>query len=276
MKLAIAHVVAQRSPRAVHRGWTHAVDGWLHNSYAINILSNVITLIILGLLGLIVFAATQRRRVRSFFELTGTGRLLVYISNLHLHSFDSHGADGVRRSYSGGAVPDYETHLIAAIQQFFDSVTPSIRQRGGRLSFLRWVDINVEIIPSPPSTDMLRSDGSLLAIGSPGYNAASQAIENDAATLARFADDNMSVQVKDGPLISDPAVAIVQRIVDASGRTTFYLAGPSTQGTTGATLYLLAHWRELAKRYRGSRPFCVVLRITSDDAESSVELHRTP
>jgi hypothetical protein len=182
----------------------------------------------------------------------------------------------VRRSYSGGAVPDYETHLIADIQHFFDSVTPSFRQRGGRLRFLRWADLNIEIVPSPASTDMLPPAGPLLAIGSPAYNAASQAIEEAAGTLARFAEDNRSVQVMNGALIRDPAVAFVQRTVNAAGQTAFYVAGPSTRGTSGATRYLLTQWRELARRYRGSRPFCVVLRITSADARSWEELHRTP
>jgi hypothetical protein len=264
--------------RVAHRDWIQAVIGWLvHNPYAVNVESDVLSLIILGSLGFIVFFATRRRRVRSFFGLTKTGRLLVYVSNLHLSSFESHGADGTRRSYSGGAVPEYETHLIAAIQQFFDSVTPSARQRSGPLSLLRWADIKVEIVPSPPSTDTLRSDGAMLAIGSPGYNAASQAIENEPRTLARFADDNMSILITNGQLTShDPTHAFVQRTVDESGRTAFYLAGPSIRGTTGATHYLLEHWRELAKRYGRDRPFCIVLRVTSDDSKSSIELYRTP
>jgi hypothetical protein len=242
----------------------------------VNILSNVLSLIVVGLVSLIVFVATRRRRLRSFFGLRRTGRLLVYVSNLGLEPFSSRGVDGALRSYSGGALPEYETYLVAAIQRFFDSVTPSIRQRGGPLRLLRWVDSNIEIVPSPPSTDMLRSDGSLLAIGSPAYNAASQAIDDDPRTLARFARDNAAVQAKDGPLFSDQDVAFVQRTSVADGRTAFYVAGTSILGTTAATVYLLDHWRELRRRYRRNRPFCVVLRVTGVDARSPLVLHSTP
>jgi hypothetical protein len=243
------------------------VDGWLHNVYVVSLLSNLLTLGILGLLGGIWFLATRRRKVQSFFGLKGTRRLLVYVSNLQLEPGGSHGMDGVPRSYGGGAVPEYEILLIAKVQRFFDSVTPRTRQRSGRIRFLRWADLNIEIVPSPLSTDTLRFDGPLLAIGSPGYNAASQAIQDKADALVRLADDNTAVRVTNGRLISGEAVALLQRTVDAAGRITFYAAGPSARGTIGATLYLFAQWRKLARRYR-SRPFYVVLRIINDDASA--------
>ena len=276
---AIVQVVTPVSRRTHHGGWFHPVDDWLrgalHNAYVVSILSNVLTLIILGFLSWTIFLATRRRKLQSFFGLKGTRRLLIYVSNLHLDSFASQGIDGAYRSYSGGAVPEYETRLSAVIQRFFDSLTPRTRQRAGLLRFLRWSDLNIEIVPSPPTVNMVRFDAPLLAIGSPGYNAASQAIENKADTLVRLADDNASVEVVGGRVFNDAEVALVQRTVDASGRIAFYVAGPSARGTTGAAHYLFARWRQLTRRYRG-RPFYVVLRVVNDEASDWVELDSSP
>ena len=59
------------------------------------------------------------------------------------------------------------------------------------------------------------------------------------------------------------------------GRVAFYAAGVSARGTTGVLFYLFDHWDDLAKRYRGTKVFCVALRISSEDARSCVVLDQT-
>jgi hypothetical protein len=231
--------------------------------------------LLLGLLGLIIFRALRRRRVRSFFGLAGTGQLLLYLSNLGLDSFSARGLDGKPRSYAGGAVPEYETHLTATIQQFFDSITPRFRRRSGPLSQLRWADFKIRVIPSPPVVDISRVDSSVLAIGSPAFNAASQAIESHDRGLVRFVLGNTSVQVNGQPPFAEPGVGFVQRTVRPDGKVEFYAAGPSSLGTAGATLYLLQNWRKLARRYR-RKSFCVVCQFTSDNATDMTVLYSTP
>jgi hypothetical protein len=39
----------------------------------------------------------------------------------------------------------------------------------------------------------------------------------------------------------------------------------SIQGTTRALRFLVTRWRYLDKKYPGDRPFCIMLRILSED-----------
>ena len=88
-------------------------------------------------------------------------------------------------------------------------------------------------------------------------------LEEDLGTLVRFANDNRDLVATDGTSVGDAACCFVQRVTSqTTGQVVFYVAGPAAEGTTAAVNYLRREWRQLAKRYRGCRSFCVVLRLT--------------
>jgi len=249
--------------------------GWY--PYFVNIASNLLTLVIVGLVGWVVFVGTRRRQLRRFFGLDRSRKLRVYVSRLYIQSGTSLGVDGIRRSFDGSAVTVYEAELIAKIQQFFDSVNPGFRQRWRPLRFLRWKDFDIQVIPSPTSKNEVHWDDPILITGSPGYNAASRAAEEDLRSIGRFTDDNRALQIGNDPPIGEPDCCFVQRAADGvNGRMAFYVAGPSELGTRYATTYLLERWRDLARSYPDGQPFCVVLRVTDPGGTNSTELRRVP
>ena len=64
------------------------------------------------------------------------------------------------------------------------------------------------------------------------------------------------------PEISNEEYGFVERVVDPSGkRSFFYVAGIAERGTIGAALYLTREWRSLYKRYGADRNFLVMLRF---------------
>jgi hypothetical protein len=247
------------------------------NPYFVNIVSNLLTLAIIGLVGWVVFIATRRRQVKRFFGVERSRGLRVYVSRLYIKSGTSLGVDGVHRSFEGPAVTVYEAELIAKVQRFFDSVVPGLRQRWGPLRFLRWRDFDVIIEPSPVGKNEVRWDVPVLTTGSPGYNAASRAAEEDLGSIGRFANDNQALQIGDDPPILEPNCCFVQRAIDgANGRVAFYVAGPTELGTRYATNYLLRRWRDLARRYPDGQPFCIVLQVTDPGGANSIELAHVP
>jgi len=124
----------------------------------------------------------------------------------------------------------------------------------------------VNIIASPLNQSDVDKESTFITIGSPGYNWASERVENHFHALAKFVNNNSGLQLANTPVVSVNGCAFVQRAVDqTTGQVAFYVAGPSTQGTTGAARYLASEWKQLDRRYPLQRPFCIMLRISSQD-----------
>jgi hypothetical protein len=253
----------------------HTIHDVLTNPYVEGVLSNLMSLLVVGaLVGAWYFL--RRRRLTAFFGLCSVRRILVYGSRLDVPSGGSRGIDGRPRSFAGIATPDYEAALIADIDGFFGRFAPRIL-RWKDVPLFRWDDIEVEALVSPGSKGAMRRDGTVISIGSPGYNVVPQAVEEDLGAAVRFTSNNDGLEIWDGSLVDDVACCFVQRVVDPiAGQVAFYVAGPSAAGTTAAVKYLLKEWRHLAKRYSANQSFYVVLRVTSDDGEHYVVLQESP
>src|SRR5712664_57587 len=61
-----------------------------------------------------------RRRFLAFFGLDGSRAVTVYVSNLNVPSGTAVALDGAARSYSGGAVPEYEVRLLPTLHRTFN------------------------------------------------------------------------------------------------------------------------------------------------------------
>ena len=237
------------------------------NPYFQNVASNLITLSLITLVGWIIYYFTRRSSLLGFFNIKSSKRIVLYLSNLRIQPGGAIGIDNVPRSFGASAIPLYEAELVPIFQRLFNFVIPGIESQPG---FLRWLlisDVAVEILPSPLSTAEVERNSTYITVGSPGYNIASKRVEASLRSLGRFTQDNRALELPGVPLQQDSRCSFVQRVLDqTTGQTAFYVAGMSILGTKGAAYFLATQWKYLAKKYPNNKPFCIMLRILSDDA----------
>ena len=109
---------------------------------------------------------------------------MVYLSNLTIPLGGALDATQQKRTYQGGAIPVYEARFIPLFYQLFNSPVPGLEAQSGILSRLRFSDVTVDIQPAPISTKDVERDTTFIAVGSIGYNTASQEVENRFHSLA--------------------------------------------------------------------------------------------
>src|SRR3989442_13015111 len=66
------------------------------------------------------YAFFGRRKFFAFYGLDGSRAVTIYLSNLRVPSGTALGLDGGARSYSGGAVPEYEVRLLPILHRMFN------------------------------------------------------------------------------------------------------------------------------------------------------------
>jgi hypothetical protein len=239
----------------------------LSNPWFQNIASNLLTILIIAIVGWLIYFFTRRARLLAFFGLKGQKRLVLYLSNVKVQQFGSVGVDGQPRSYAGTAIPDNEAVLIPIFQRVFNFVVPGLSEQPGLLKWFLISDVAVEAIASPGNVAQVEKEATFIAVGSPAYNSASLRVEQALNPLARFNGQYSGFSLDQAHETTDLRSGFVQRTIDqVSGQTAFYVAGMSALGTTGAAYFLATRWLYLAKKYKGPTPFCVVLRITENDA----------
>ena len=237
----------------------------LSNPWFQNIASNLLTILIIDLW--LIHFFTRRARLLAFFGLKGQKRLVLYLSNVQVQQGGSVGVDGQPRSYAGTAIPDNEAVLIPIFQRVFNFVVPGLAEQLGVLKWFLISDVAVEAVASPENVAQVEREAAFIAVGSPAYNSASLRVEQALNPLARFNGQYSSFSLDQAHETTDLRCGFVQRTIDqVSGQTAFYVAGLSALGTTGAAYFLASRWLYLAKKYNGSKPFCIVLRITENDA----------
>jgi len=155
------------------------------------------------------------------------------------------------------------------LRDFFGRFTPRIRRRG--VPLLGWADVKVEALVSPPSPSELKRAGTVITIGSPGYNVASQFVEENLDPPVRFANDCSELALRSGDRVGDAGSGVAERLVDrTTGQVLFYLAGPSIAGTSAAAKYLVNDWRQLRRRQRRGLPYQVVQALSPDGEHYTV------
>jgi hypothetical protein len=260
------------------------VHGWLVNPYVEDVGGNAIFVAILALSGYGFFYVTRRRQIHSFFGLSNDKRVTVYTSRLDVPPLATSGVDGRKRSFGGIAVPEYETRLVALIQQFFYSVMPNSVQRPGHLRFVRWTDVGVAVQAAPATKRGLETFGAILTLGSSAYNSVSLSAEEDMVPFAKMAPEGNAITItadgEETQIDLDPVSArtcFLQRLIHPkTGQFVFYAAGFSAGGTECALRYLLTQWRLLAKRFPDATPFCVLLSYPEENPTEYTEIESFP
>jgi hypothetical protein len=238
----------------------------LTNQYVVNVLSDFITLTITALIGVTLYRITGRRKLQAFFGIRDK-RVVIYLSNLNVPLGGALDHRGQRRSYGGDAIPEYEARLVPVFYRLFNAQVPGLKDFPGILKRLRFSDIEVEIQAAPPSASDVEQKSTFVAVGSHGYNAATEAIEKQFNPTTRV-DPNGFVVMSENHPFGDSSFAVVQRLRDSStGQSAFYLAGSSSQGTTAAVRFLVTNWSDLHRRHPRGEAFCKIVQALSSDGQ---------
>jgi|SRR5882724_1449362 len=221
-----------------------------------------------------------RRRFLAFFGLDGSRAVTVYVSNLNVPSGTAVALDGAARSYSGGAVPEYEVRLLPTLHRTFNLLAAGTDRLPDVLKRILASDIEVNVVAAPTAIGALDADATIVAVGGAAYNSAAARLATEFRPLANVTADGASLQVEGASeVMRDLRVALVQRAIHPStGQVAFYLVGLSATGTTAAVHFLAHKWRWLHRRFGATKPFCVVLHVTSDDGRQYTvvkEIERT-
>jgi hypothetical protein len=242
------------------------LQDWLQG-IAQNIVADLLFLGILPVLGWLAYRLARRGPLLRFFGIERSKKLFVYLSNLRIQPGGGLGVDGLPRSFGESAIPAYEATLMPGLQRTFNYVVPGMEALPGFLKRLLLSDVSVEVLPSPLEVSEVEGDSSFIAVGSPGYNLASRYVEDSLHSIGRFTDDMSAIALPGAPALDGDHYAFVQRAGNARQQA-FYVAGITSRATTGAVRFLATRWRRLAEKYPNDAPFCVMLRVTSEDGSN--------
>lgn len=137
------------------------------------------------------------------------------------------------------------------------------------------LDLNITNSPGRPLPFPEFEFGPLISVGSGTYNSVSDYYtQNYPGYLQLVSKPECAVEVIKGTRKgqsftskSDKGVgglAVIEKTIDDEhGNVVFLACGAGPLGSVGATIYLVYHWEELAKKY-GDKSFAVMLEIDAD------------
>ena len=238
---------------------------------------------------LISFNVLRRRGQFRFFGLTKAApRLTCYTSTVNVKPWGSAGPGGVPASFSGSAVPSYETDALVPFVVLWDSGRLDRLPSGLRERLQKWWiirNVQPEILPSPESARTLVDGGSIVSVGSRAYNACTAYLHDVLGTELTTGDGLAVLRATPerpfewryvGPQGADDETdfAIVERrSVPQTNTTYFVVAGLTKTGTTGAVAFLAKFWKHLYRVY-GVRDFAICLKF--NDISNDPRAHLKP
>jgi hypothetical protein len=148
-----------------------------------------------------------RRRLLTFFGVKSSRKMVIYLSNLDVRPGGASGPDGRARSYRGSAVPNEEREVADHFRRLFARPPGLLRFLGtsGLLdrilpsSGFRLSDVEVQILSPPPTQQQLDPSASVITLGSPYYNAASNCVETEFNSRARFEELEVDSLLRGAP-----------------------------------------------------------------------------
>jgi hypothetical protein len=211
---------------------------------------------------LVVFR--RRRALLRFWGIREVKKLRIYISHLRIMPGGALDASGTPRSYQGSVVTQLESDMAGLLKSLFFATVPGWAVQTNWIKALLFVNADVEVLPTPHLAQQIDQEGTVVSLGSPGYNLVSGAIERDCSSPVKFIQGNTAIQLPGNLTITDPRQSVVVRLL-AGNRYWFYAAGLSEHGTAAAAHYLANSWKRLDRRYCGSPSFFVALEFFGND-----------
>lgn len=151
-----------------------------------NIVADIAFILLAIVASMLWISLTRRRKLQLFFGVSSSKRLVMYVSNLRVLAFGAAGISGRKMSYQGSSVAYGEMQAANRLRDLFSFIVPSIAETSDLLSKLLVSDVTVQLSISPLSKDNLELVVPFISLGSPAYNIASQYIEEDADSSAKF------------------------------------------------------------------------------------------
>jgi hypothetical protein len=248
----------------------NCVGAWSLGEFAFGILVNVVSALLIFVIAWAALYVSRHHRLIEFFNARERG-ITLYTSTLNVRQFGSTDEDGVPRSFSGPAIPLAEARTMAEFERMLSTYA------FGRLAVLRRlqiVGVDYQTESAPATVDLVDRHRTLLTLGSPGYNTASQLVEQDFEPLGHFNSENGRVVVTGAPRTTVWSGMLLRAVHPTTGQVAFYAAGPSEAATVEAARYLLQNWATLRRDYGSRDSFCIV--IEASPKGGSTVIHRTP
>jgi hypothetical protein len=107
------------------------------------------------------------------------------------------------RSFTGPTVTAAEAAASTVLGSVFEYLIPGLENQPGILKTLFIRDIGIRVEPSPTHIGSLPNDGTIVAVGSPGYNSVSEWIQDALNPLIRFDDNNSSLLLQGQQSVTD-------------------------------------------------------------------------
>jgi len=222
--------------------------------------SNAIFFILLLVLGGVWFLF-WRRQLLSLFRVSSSKQLTIYLSRIQVQRGGAVGPDGLARTFQGSTVTTIESSCASQIAGLFEYLMPGLQAQPGILKTLLTRDISVSVSPSPQIFAPQSVVGTIVTVGSPGYNSVS-AWAQGLNPKAAFSQNNDRIVTQTNRQITDPTIGVVQILYDAqSQRRVFYLAGLSEAGTSAALLYVALKWQKLYSLLGSNDVVCCLVKV---------------
>jgi hypothetical protein len=237
--------------------------------FSYNVLAGIIANVVFALILIFGggFAIWRRnKRLLRFWHIKDIARLRVYLSSLWIpFETSKDGPHGNTRTFEGWAIPASENQMVEPIRNLFYSAITEQRQFEDLFAGMMKAHAAIEVLSSPASTSEIVSNGTILTIGSPGYNVVSAEVERQCDGKVGFCDNNRAISLpKNDPVPTGQVNAIIVRKV-SNGRCWFYAAGPRTIDTIAAVLYLTNSWKKMEPLLKRSDSFYVALEVSGQD-----------
>lgn len=258
-------------------------------AFWINVLVNIVSTLVLALVGLIAYAYLywrNRREILHFFGVSNAKpNASIYVSTLNIKPGGTTGIEPIDRGYVGAAINKLEYEGALAIQNELKARPLALLPRKLQDWFgqdnieLRTVDVPVRLSPPKATNRDPAFDSNLIILGTGVYNSLShyylkeyfvkhssiypwhfyhdKNIEGQRiiGIHRRGFKDSLIDEGRDGR--TEPA--FIQRIHDVDRNTTvFVCAGLGSSATFGSARYLSERWRDLQRTF-GDEEFGLAL-----------------
>jgi hypothetical protein len=97
--------------------------GW--KDIVINVVSDIVTILLLLLVAWLILVLTNRNRLLDFFGVRKSRKIVVYLSNIRVIQGGSQGIDGQIRSYFGSVVVFSELFVATKFDELFSYPLPT-------------------------------------------------------------------------------------------------------------------------------------------------------
>lgn len=227
-------------------------------------IANLAVILLLLVIGQLLIKLRKSRLLR-IWDLEAQKTLHIYTANMKALPDGTIDVHGVVRSFRGPVVPYAEMQEVNEVQALFYSKVSDDPQFERLTRGLLQVHAEVHVEPAPASALGIASEGTVLAIGSPGYNEVSREIERRCGGTIHFDKDNTLIVIPETKRKKPGTVHAILVQVRSGRRTWFYVAGLGSVHTLAAVYFLTHSWKEVETFFLRWESYYVAFEVDGVD-----------